>query len=101
MKTANAGRIGKVKKLNKEALKLMDEKATEIAQFLLNNTLDGQVPSARLLVELAEGDVGAEEALTMRPFRSVALELAAEPQWKGEETEAGAEMCSGPREPES
>ena len=101
MKTANAGRIGKVKKLNKEALKLVDEKAPEIAKSLYESTIKGHVLSARLLVELAEGDVEAEEAMTMRPLRSIALELAAEPQWKGEETEAGAEMCSGPREPES
>jgi F0F1-type ATP synthase membrane subunit b/b' len=100
-KKANAGRNGKVKKLNKEARKIVDEKATEIAESLLNSTLDGHVLSARLLVELAEGNVEAEEAMTMRPLRSMAADLAAEPPWRGEETEAAAETCSGPREPES
>jgi len=84
MKKANAGRGSKVKKLNQEALKLVDEKAIEIAQSLLDSTLEGHVLSARLLVELAEGNVEAEEASTMRPLHSLALELAAEPQWRGE-----------------
>jgi hypothetical protein len=36
--------------------------------------------STKLLVELAEGDVDVEEALTKRPLRSLALRLANEPQ---------------------
>jgi len=87
MKKANAGRGSKVKKLNQEALKLVDEKAIEIARSLLDSTLEGHVLSARLLVELAEGDVEGEEALATRPPHSVASELAAEPQWSGQTEE--------------
>ena len=101
MKGANAGRNGKVQKLNKEALKIVDENAEKIAKALLASTILGHVLSARLLVELAEGDVEGEEAMTMRPLRSIASELAAEPQWKGEETEEAAEAYYGPRKPES
>jgi hypothetical protein len=53
-----------------------------------------------LLVELAEGNLEAEEAMTMRPLRSQALELAAEPEWPGEGIEAAAETAVGSREPE-
>jgi hypothetical protein len=100
MKKANVGRNGKVQKLNREAHKIVDENAENIAKSLLASTLEGHVLSARLLVELAEGNVDAEEAMTMRPLRSLATELAAEPQWKGDQTEMAAEMCSGPREQE-
>jgi hypothetical protein len=101
MRKAHAGgTFKKVKKLNEQALKLVDEKATEIAQSLLDSTLEGHVLSARLLVELAEGNLEAEEAMTMRPLRSQALELAAEPEWPGEGIEAAAETAVGSREPE-
>lgn len=100
MKKANVGRNGKVNKLNKEAHKIVDENATEIAKSLYDSTLDGHVQSARLLVELAEGNMEAEEAMTMRPLRSMASNLAAEPPWNGEETETAAEICSEPREQE-
>jgi hypothetical protein len=98
---ANAGeRFKKAKKLNKEALKLVDEKAAEIAKSLYDSTLDGHVLSARLLVELAEGNVDAEEAMTLRPLRSLASDLAAEPQWPREELEAVEETGAGSREPQ-
>ena len=100
MKKANAGRSGKVKKLNDEALKLVDEEAAKIAKSLLDSTLQGHVLSARLLVELAEGNAEAEEVLTMHPRRSVALDLAAEPQWPGETEEPVADLDAGTREPE-
>jgi hypothetical protein len=82
----------KVKKLNEAALKMVDENATKIAQSLLKSTVDGHVLSARLLVELAEGDIEPEEAMAMRPLRSMALELAAQPPWKpeSEKQETGA-----------
>ena len=47
-----AGTSKKTKKLNEEALKLMDENAAGIAQLLCDSTLHGHMPSARLLVEL-------------------------------------------------
>lgn len=100
-KKANArGTFRKVKKLNDAALKLVDDNAPKIAQSLLDSTLEGHVQSARLLVDLAEGNVEGEEAAMSRPFRSLALELAGAPEWKGEMTEAEAETDGGSREPE-
>jgi hypothetical protein len=94
----NAGRD--LKKVNKAALKLMEDKAGEIADALYGDLLGGKLLSARLLVELAKGSAEAAEAVTMRPFRSLALELAAEPEWPGEVLEAAAETGIGSREPE-
>ena len=94
MKKANAGHTGKVIKLNKAAHKFVDDKATQIAKSLYKSSIDGHVPSARLLVELAEGNMEAEEAMTIRPLRSKASELAAQPQWLGAGNEAAAETYS-------
>jgi hypothetical protein len=71
----------KTRKLNREALKIVDEKAKEIADALFDSTIKGHVLSAKLLVDLAEGNIDADEAMTKRPLRSVATELAAEPPW--------------------
>ena len=70
----------KVKKLIKEALKLADDNAAELAQALYDSAIDGHVLSARLLVDLAEGNLDVEEVLAMGPVRSLALRLANEPQ---------------------
>jgi len=83
---------GRVKRLNKEAFKIVEERAGKIAEPLMKSTIDGHVMSTRLLVELAEGDVDVEEALLKRPLRSLALQLAEQPQWKGEDPDAEAEM---------
>jgi hypothetical protein len=71
---------GKVRRLNNEALKTVDENANAIALALLDSTKKGHVMSARLLVELAEGSVTPEEAANRRQIRSLALRLANEPQ---------------------
>jgi hypothetical protein len=89
----------RVKRLNKEAFKIVEENANGIAQALLKSTTEGHVLSARLLVELAEGDVDVEDASMKRPLRSQALQLAEEQQWKGEETDAEAEMEPAVRQP--
>jgi hypothetical protein len=59
---------------------MVEENAISIAQWLLDSIKKGHVMSARLLVDLAEGDVDVEEALTKKPLRSLALRLAGEPQ---------------------
>jgi hypothetical protein len=92
--------LKKVKKLNEAALKLVEDNATKIAESLYDSTLDGNVLSARLLVELAEGNVEVEEAVTMRPLRSLALALAAEPEWPYDKVEAARVMGDGSRKPE-
>jgi len=100
MQRANSGRNGKVRKLNKEAHKIVDANAVEIINSLLVKTLEGHVLSARMLVGLAEKNVEAEEAMEMRPLRSMASEWGAERPWPGEVDEATAETCFGSREPE-
>jgi hypothetical protein len=46
----------------------------------LRERAQGTRDERELLVELAEGNVDVEEALNMKPLRSLALRLAAEPQ---------------------
>ncbi|MGA2538259.1 MAG: hypothetical protein ABSF53_19775 [Terracidiphilus sp.] len=59
-----AGRKRKVLRLSKEAFITVEENANGIALALLKSTKQGKVMSARLLVELAEGDVDVEEGAT-------------------------------------
>jgi hypothetical protein len=79
--------VVKAKKLSKEALRLLDEHASLIAEALYNSTIKGHVLSAKLLVDLGEGNVDAEDAITMRPLRTQAQELAIEPEWQDDDLE--------------
>jgi hypothetical protein len=74
--------VVKAKKLSTEALRMLDVNAVKIVEALYQSTLKGHVLSAKLLVDLGEGNVDLEEAITIRPLRSLALELAKEPQWQ-------------------
>jgi hypothetical protein len=79
--------VVKAKKLSKEALRTLDDNAVEIVLALYNSTIKGHVLSAKLLVDLGEGNVDAEDAINKRPLRSIAWELANEPQWQDEDLE--------------
>jgi hypothetical protein len=70
----------KVKRLCKLAFETVEGRAGEIAEALMDSTKEGKVMSAKLLVDLAEGVVDVEEAVTKRPLRSLALRLANEPE---------------------
>jgi len=87
---------GKVRKLNNEALTIVDTKAKEIAEALFTSTTKGHVMSAHLLIELAEGSVTPEEAATRRQVRSLAIRLANEP-----EVASGPQPQAGQTEPQS
>ena len=65
----------------------MDDNAVEIVLALYNSTIKGHVLSAKLLVDLGEGNVDVEDAVAVWPLRSLALELADEPQWQDEDLE--------------
>jgi hypothetical protein len=91
---------GRVKRLNKEAFKLVEERANEIAEALMKSTIEGKVMSARLLVDLAEGDVDLEEALSKLPLRSLALQLAKEAQWVDPNPDAVANYEAEDEQPE-
>ena len=102
-KQAGAGKTGsgKVRRLNHEAFKLVEQRANEIAEALMTATKEGKVMSARLLVELAEGFADPEDALSKDPLRSLALRLSKQPQLPPqslsgsddeEQTESGDEL---------
>jgi hypothetical protein len=83
MTTRTQSAIGKTRKaikLSKMAFNMVEERAGEITDALMKSALEGKVTSTKLLVELAEGNVDVEDALNKRPFRSLALRLANEPQ---------------------
>jgi hypothetical protein len=84
---------GRAKKLNRAALKLVDEKAKEIANSLYESTLAGHVLSARFLVDLAERDVETEHPMRMRPLHSTAKELASEPEWQHDDADPDIDPC--------
>jgi hypothetical protein len=90
--------VVKARKLSKAALKTLDEKAELIVKALYDSTIQGHVLSARLLVDLGEGNVDAEDAVAMRPLRSLALELAEEPGWKDEPVEHVSQTAVASRE---
>jgi len=81
----------RVVRLNKEAFKVVEGNAPKIAQALFDSTIDGKVMSAKLLVELAEGDVEVEDGMTVGPLRSLALKLANAAQKKAPPPDAAAE----------
>jgi len=82
---------GGAKALNKAAFQIMEERAEEIANTLMDATKKGQVMSTRLLLELATGSLDAEAAAGMRPFRELLQDLAAEAQWPPEVLDAAEE----------
>lgn len=79
--------VVKAKKLCRASLKKVEENATEIVQALYDSTIAGHVLSAKLLVDLGEGNVDSEDATPEHPLRSLALELDQQPEWKGETDE--------------
>ena len=91
---------GRVKKLSKEAFELVEKNAKEIAKALYDGTIERKVMCARLLVELAEGDVDLEEALSKLPLRSLALQLAKEAQWVDPNPDAAVDYEAEDEQPE-
>jgi hypothetical protein len=82
-------------RLSKMAFELVEENAGEITQCLMKSTREGKVMSTKLLVELAEGNVDVEVALTKGPLRSLALRLEAEPQMPPHPQDAAVETAVG------
>jgi hypothetical protein len=67
---------------------------------LCRDSLGGNASSAKLLFALAEGQMDCEDEGVMQCLRSLAEELAAEPEWAAEVIEATAETGFGQHEPE-
>ena len=99
---ATGNRVSKKrKKLNTVVFKLMVDNADQIADALYNGTINGDAPSVRMLVELAQHNVEAVKAIKAEPLRSWAEKLAAEPEWPDEASEESAEVGVGSREREA
>jgi len=78
-------------RLNEAASKIVDANSDRIAQELMKRTLEGHAMSTQLLVELARGNPELKKALLKGPFRSLAMDLAAEPKWPRELADADVE----------
>lgn len=75
-------------KMKEAADETLEANSKKIAESLLQKTLAGNTTSAKLLFELAERKIDAEDEPVMKPLRSLAEELAAEPEWTGEEIDS-------------
>ena len=83
---------GTVTRLNEAAIKIVDVNSDRIAQVLMENTFKGHSMSAQLLFELARGNPEMQKALMKGPFRSLAMDLAADPKWPRELADADTEI---------
>lgn len=84
---------GRSSKQAKDAVKkVLLDNFERIAEELVHRTLGGNTNCLKLLFELADGRASMEDEGTLRRFRSLAAEWAAEPEWAGEAAkEAGEE----------
>lgn len=87
-------------KVRQAADKAMMRNFEGLAQSLMQFTLGGNASCAKLLFDLADGQASMEDEGTMRRFRSLAEEWAAEPKWEGEAVDAGAGTDCGQGEGE-
>ena len=88
-------------KVRQAADKAMMRNFEGLARSLMQLTLSGNTSCAKLLFELADGQVRMEDEGTMRRFRSLAEEWAAEPTWEGDLVDGGAGTGCGQGEGES
>ena len=65
------GKKRKTKKLITEAFNQVENNAVQIVKALYDSTIEGHVLSAKLLVELAEGDTDLDETINKRPFNKI------------------------------
>jgi hypothetical protein len=72
----------------------------ELADLLTGKALKGDLASTRVLVGLAERKKPEPEPARKRSWPTMAMRLAAEPPWKGEQEEDSAEIGEGGLEPE-
>ena len=86
--------------LRKAASRVLRDQGREIARALGERSKEGSIPSIKLLYDLTRGHQEPANAEEAGQFRSLADELAAEPQWPGKLSEEDAETASRSREPE-
>jgi hypothetical protein len=86
-KTPKRSRGDAMKKLRKAAQRHVRDNSAKIAQALLDRTLEGNMPSAKMLVSLIGKKTKVKEPESKRG-ETVAINLAAEPQCPPEDDEA-------------
>lgn len=86
--------------LRKAACKMLHDHGLEIAEALRKSSTQGHIQSAKFLYELAKLQEELGKTESARQIRSLASELAAEPEWDAESSEESAEIAGGRREPE-
>jgi hypothetical protein len=82
---------GGTAKLKTAADKELRDNSGEIAKKLCEKLIAGNVSCGKLLIALAEGQDDCEGEAVGSRLRSMALELASEPEWDGELDETEAE----------
>jgi len=87
-----------VKSLGEEAFSVMGAQASKIIERLLMQAMKGDMKSAQMLVNLANKEAEAKEALRHGPLRSQALAWAAELPWQDEVDPKQGETGGGSRE---
>jgi hypothetical protein len=77
-----------VKTLRDAADKAVGENSVRITKSLIESTIAGNVPMAKLLLDLVNAQPEMANAVKHRRRRSVATQLAAEPKWVGKQSNA-------------
>jgi hypothetical protein len=92
---------GGTAKLKTAADKELRVNSGKIAKTLCERLMEGNVPCGKLLISLAEGKEDCEDDAMVSSPRSMASELASEPEWDGDLNEAEDESGLSQREPRS
>ena len=74
--------------------KAVAQECKKIIDRLMSRTLDGDPRCAKMLFSLAEPQQAHREKTRRRLFRSAALMLGSEAEWKDEPSAAPAEMAA-------
>lgn len=77
--------------LKTAADKKLKDHSEKIAESLYNKLVEGNVTCGKLLIALAEGQIDCEDEAIVSRLRSMAEELASEPEWDGALSDAEAE----------
>jgi hypothetical protein len=80
---------------------VLEDQSMDIALALGKSSAEGHILSVKFLYDLAKLQQELGTADAARRVRSLASELAAEPEWDAEPNEHAAQTASGTREPKN
>lgn len=86
--------------LSQAASRTLKDNSSKIAKSLLKGALEGDLPSTKLLIGLADGPEEGLDQGQKRWLESLAENLANEPDWEGSDVEAAGEAMAARRKPE-